>query len=236
MTTVCSHQPSLFPWIGYWNKVAVCDKLIMTCAVKMDYGGFQNRVGLNDTWLTVPVAAGSKHALLLDVRIVPGCLDKVFKTILNTLGGKKWPHADVVGDIVEQTRRGLGGSDYLVDLNISAFHAVNKALGARCVAVFDETMPRNDMSKTARLAERVKRLTPEATRYMGGGGMAAYIKSGQWPTNIEVFVQHPKVPLDKGTILQLIAQVDAPLEVVRDAFSWEPLDGHEDVGDSAALG
>ena len=100
---VCSHQPSFFPWIGYWNKVAHSDRIIMSCAVKFDYGGYQNRVPFNGTWLTVPVEGEAKHKLVRDVRFHPEGLKKTVLTIRQQLGGKRWPGRDRVHAILDRT-------------------------------------------------------------------------------------------------------------------------------------
>jgi hypothetical protein len=164
---VTSHQPSFFPWAGYWNKAAHADKIIMSCGVKFDYGGYQNRVPFDRTWLTVPVEGDAKHKLLRDVRFHRAGLERTVKTIRQQLGGKKWPGAGDVHDVVDSTLAELGASTFLVDLNLAAFSAVRRALGLTTEPVVDAQAPDERLSKCARLVERIARLTPGGDRLSG---------------------------------------------------------------------
>jgi WbqC-like protein family len=216
---VCSHQPSFFPWVGYWNKVAHCDEIIMSCAVKLDYGGYQNRVPFNGAWLTVPVVGESKHRLLRDVRFHPAGLEKVERTIRQQLGSKKWPGAGAVNAILDKTLADLGVSTFLVDLNLAAFFAVRDHFGLATKARIDQPGPDERLSKCGRLVERVRRLTPAATVYLAGSGFPAYFEPSVWPAGLELRVQILPEGLYSGTVLQLIAR-GASLHEVMGACSW----------------
>lgn len=231
---VCSHQPSFFPWVGYWSKVAASDVLIMTSAVKMDYGGYQNRVPFNGSWLTVPVEGGAKHKDLIDVRFDRAGLDKTLFTIRQQLGGKRWPGRDAIHAILDQTLWLLGNFDFLCDLNQAAFFAVRDHLGIKTDVKLDQRRPDPRLSKCERLVQRVRRLTPSATTYLAGRGFLGYYEKDNWPSEIALRTQNPSEGLYTGTILQLIARDEASLHEVRGACSWEPV--NEDRRDLAPLG
>ena len=217
---VCSHQPSFFPWTGYWNKVALCDQIIMNCAVKFDYGGYQNRVPFNGSWLTVPVEGDAKHKLVRDVRFFPEGLAKTVKTIRQQLGGKRWPGRHAINAILDRTLAETGDSTFLADLNIAAFRAVAAHFRIKTQPVFDEQEPDERLAKCGRLVERIQRLTPKAQVYLAGAGFPTYFDEAAWPDELELKVQILPEGLYNGTIMQLIA-IDAALQEVVAACPWK---------------
>lgn len=56
---VAIHQPNLFPWLGFFSKMACCDLFILLDTVPFTKNGYQNRVQLKGScgaqWLTLPV-------------------------------------------------------------------------------------------------------------------------------------------------------------------------------------
>ena len=235
---ICSHQPSFFPWIGYWNKVARSDLLIVSAGVKMDYGGYQNRVQMNGTWWTAPVRKGSKHLPIKDVRFDPEGWEKALHTARQALGGKRRRNGALVLEILDDTVARLGTSDFLLDLNMAAFDAVSVALGLSVRVVVDEIEPDPDAGKTERLLTRVMRHAQPGDTYLAGAGLLDYLSPAHWHCRLKLEVQgRPDDAVDSGTVLQLIACDQTPLETINAAFCWRPMDVRQDhSGDRPAFG
>ncbi|QQE75515.1 WbqC family protein [Brevibacillus composti] len=71
---VAIHQPNLFPWLGFFDKMARADLFILLDHVQFTRRGYQNRVQLKGPqglqWLTVPVKSkGLYQQLTCDVEI-----------------------------------------------------------------------------------------------------------------------------------------------------------------------
>jgi hypothetical protein len=233
---ISSHQPSFFPWAGYWNKVANSDLVIISAGVKLDYGGYQNRVGMAGTWWTIPVRKGAKDLPIKDVRFDRAALPRVMKTGLQAFGGKRWRNAELVRAILADTEAELGSSDLLLDLNMAAFSAVAAALGIRVSVHVDLNEPPAQLSKTERL---VSRLAPHAERgdvYLSGNGSLDYLDEAQWPDWLGLMAQHRMNNVDSGTVLQLIAIAEEPLDTIEKSFAWREVNVSEHTGHRAALG
>lgn len=236
---VCSHQPSFFPWAGFWHKVASSDVVIFSCGVKMDYGGFQNRVQLDGSWWTLPVPKAAKHLPLMDVRFDRALLPKVLHQARHALCGKRWPHRDTVEAILQDTVARLGDSNFLLDLNHAAFEAVADALGLYGqTVILDFGQPDSDLGKTENLLARIRRHVGPDSVYLAGPGARAYLDHDIWPETMGLKFQECTKPVDSGTVLQLISREGDALGVLSDAFTWRDARaaGKNVFGDSAALG
>jgi hypothetical protein len=59
MRRVAIHQPNLFPWLGFFDKMRMADVFVLLDIVPFDRGSYQNRVRIGThsgpRWLTIPV-------------------------------------------------------------------------------------------------------------------------------------------------------------------------------------
>jgi hypothetical protein len=72
--TVTIHQPNLFPWLGFFDKMSQADIFILLDTVQYTKQGLENRVRINginhSQWLTIPVINKGRYQQLTgDVEI-----------------------------------------------------------------------------------------------------------------------------------------------------------------------
>lgn len=67
---VTIHQPNFLPWLGFFDKVASADLLVVLDSVAFERRGFQNRVQLKGPsgprWLTAPVESAGRYGERID--------------------------------------------------------------------------------------------------------------------------------------------------------------------------
>lgn len=225
ITRVSSHQPSFFPWAGFWNKFARSDVHIMSCGVQFAYGDFQNRVKILDFMATLPVEKDAKHKLLKDVQFKPEALPKVLHSIRQALTGKKWPGRRHVEELMTASASWAESSTSLCWLNsVNTVHAARLIGLESCRVVRDMEVSPEGRSKTDRLIARVRRHVPEGRiQYLAGSGALGYIEVDRLPPDFEFLVQRPKEGAPPQSILQLIAQNDVASAMSDRWFEWTPI-------------
>jgi hypothetical protein len=70
---VAIHQPTFFPWLGYFDRMAASDLFVILDHVQFERRNYQNRtlIRLEDEsrWLTVPVVQLSQKEKIIDKRV-----------------------------------------------------------------------------------------------------------------------------------------------------------------------
>lgn len=224
MIRVSSHQPSFFPWAGYWSKVQASDLLIMSAGVKFDYAGYQNRVQIDEFWWTLPVEGDAKNKLIKDVRFKKDGLGKVMRTARQQFCSKKNSFRDRVELILDRVTEAVQDTDSLLVFNVAAFEAVHEVLGLSTKWVVDLEPPTETLSKTDRLVERITRFVPEGpVDYLAGAGAVDYINAKAIPDRIGISIQRVREGSWPGTILKALSQQKSPLALLESASDFDRL-------------
>jgi len=70
---VSGHQPHYLPWLGFFDKMLLCDVFIIEDNVQFEEQGFQNRTRIKTSngarWLTVPIKHVGKSVPINEVTI-----------------------------------------------------------------------------------------------------------------------------------------------------------------------
>lgn len=129
---VTIHQPNFLPWLGFFDKVARADLLIVLDNVAFERRGFQNRVRLKSPsgprWLTAPVVSAGHYGERIDEVRLDGGLAWARRHLLTL---ETWyrgapgyaEHAPLLGDLY------AGRPERLVDFSVPAIARLAAALG-----------------------------------------------------------------------------------------------------------
>lgn len=118
---VTIHQPEFAPWLGFFHKVRLADKLVLLDDVQFRKNYFQNRNRLLSpqgmVWITVPVRRTGLQTRINQVEIAendPRWRQRILKTIQQNY--RQARYFESVFDAVEELLRRTG--QYLVSINI----------------------------------------------------------------------------------------------------------------------
>ncbi len=172
---VAIHQPNLFPWLGFFDKLAHADVFILMDNVQFTKRWFQNRVQVNGPngaqWLTVPVKTKGRYdQLTRDVEINDEFSWK--KEHLKTFATiyKRSPGFPKIMPQLEQLYQ--QSFHKLVDLTIPGIKLMKKELGIRTELVLASDLPVSG-SRSQLLCDMV--LAIGGTTYLSGPSGKKYL-------------------------------------------------------------
>lgn len=173
---VAIHQPNFFPWMGYFNKVARCDRFVFLDNVQIPRtgaGSWVNRVRLliggGPKWFTLPVSkSGAFHAINQTVVVAdPVQRAKLVNSI--RMNYRRAPHFDEIFPLVDRLLNDPDSN--LAAFNMKAIVAISELLGfsgTRFVRASD--LPSSGEMSTDRLVRLVQEVG--GTAYLYGEGAA----------------------------------------------------------------
>ena len=174
---VAIHQPNFFPWLGYFAKIATCDKFVILDNVQLPKTGgtWSNRVkimiGGEAKWLTAPIVR-NYHGVRNINEVEFDCRIKWRDKILKTLDAnyRKCPFfvetMDMVGSLIEYP------DNNMASYNIHLILSIAQAIGVeREKFVLSSSFP-SDLSSNDLLVHLTRACG--GIIYMCGGGADSY--------------------------------------------------------------
>lgn len=174
---VAIHQPTFFPWLGYFNKIARCDQFVVLDTVQFPKKGgtWSNRVKLllngQAGWVTMPVDRnyhGVRSYAEMGIDNDTSWRDKLVQTIRTNYGATTH-FAEVFPAIEELIRNPTTG---LTDYNLSAILYLAKALGVDTGRIVLASEIEATGTGTDLLISITKGVN--GTAYLCGGGASGY--------------------------------------------------------------
>lgn len=140
---VSIQQPEHLPWVGFFNKMAQCDKFVLLDDVQFKKNYFENRNKIKTVngivWLTVPVKLRGKFGQkTCDVEIAddPRWKKKYYKTLEQTYC--KAPHWQDVYDNVWPVLE--GDKKKLLDINLGLIDNISRYLDIQTECVSSSSL------------------------------------------------------------------------------------------------
>jgi WbqC-like protein len=173
---VAIHQPNFFPWLGYFNKIALADVFVILDDVQFQKTGgtWSNRVKMmvrgKPDWVTMPVNR-SHHGvrLIREMTSVPTrWRNDVLRTVESSYASSA--HFFEVFPILSELIR--TPADRLVDYNVTAVLALTERLRFDSKKFVLASSLGGYGTATDRLVSLVKAV--DGTLYLAGGGSSGY--------------------------------------------------------------
>lgn len=180
--TICAiHQPNFFPWIPYFDKIALADIFIFLDAVAYpksgnSMGSWCNRVKISmheqDIWFSCPIVREPGTQLIKDVRINHNLLnvEKILKTFKFAYG-KKENYETIKEAILSLFLN--NDRELLVDLNIHVIKKISRLLGLKTTFIRQSELDLSYLTSNEMLIDLCSQV--KANEYLCGSGAKNYM-------------------------------------------------------------
>lgn len=171
------------PWVKKLRQVEVFLSTPSLTFTKHD--SYSHRVLFGEHWLTVPTQKCSPSTPLSEVRIVPGEVPKLAKSITNTIG-KRYAHREQIDPFVQLIAQSQ--HTHLYPLVVDLLGLVLKKTGTK---LMEYVYPHEGVeNKTDRLIQRLQYVQLKLNRpveYVCGEGTARYLELSRFPFPVHVY-------------------------------------------------
>ena len=178
---IAEHQPSLFPWAGWWVKFLEADRFLVLTGVRFAADSADHRFKLGGKWATLAVPKAEKKGLYRDATFDPACLDKIASRIEQFAKGTTY--AARLTHVASRLRQHETNSmpELIADMRTLVLEMLERD-GPKIVTVSE---PGDfSLTKTQRNVARVQANTPkpdEPLWYLSGSGGRDYLEETELP-------------------------------------------------------
>lgn len=218
---VAGHQADLFPYSGFWFKMAHADVFDLKIYDQFQARGYQRRVLMRGTWASVPVIGDPRRCRIRDVRIDPDLARMTLRDhVLGRYRGSR--HWDRYGpEVLRMLDESC--SDLLWHLNLTLILGIRDLLGITTpVAISPAPSGRGSAGLVSMLGSY------GATTYLSGTGGRSYMGDCREFAEAGIRVvwsDHRAQTSD--SVLTLLMDHDDPMEAILATSATAPQ--HEEV-------
>ncbi len=214
------HQPELFPYIGYIQKLSYVNKFVFLDDVCFEKNNFQNRnkiiINNSPKWLTIPIHF-SNGQIIKDIKVVDNLwkdkMIKTFKLAYKKANFFEFAYETLIKYIYEVH------SEYLIDYTMSWISFLIDYLDIETQIFFSSDLNINS-KKTYRLIDISRAVGAKC--YISGLGAKDYLNEKLF-TDIKLEYFQPKVieykQFSSRVFLNNMSSLDIISNVDRDQFS-----------------
>ena len=165
---VAGHQPDLFPYTGFWFKMAHADIFDLSVHDQFQSRGYQRRVMMRGQWASVPLSQTHRQGPIVDLRVTPEAGGHLWDVIRGRyVSSRFWAARQ---EMVHEWLEKAFVDDRLWVVNTSLIASVAEYLSIDTPLVPAEPQ---ELTGAARVAERVARLGGNVC--LSGTGGRAYM-------------------------------------------------------------
>jgi hypothetical protein len=214
---VCGiHQPTFFPWLGYFDKIKRSDIFVFLDQVDYQKSGgsmssWCNRVKINiggkALWISCPVIREHGKQIIQSVKIdnkrqwradLLNVIESNYKKSINFEGGLK-----LIKNLLDKE------TESIADFNIHVIENLARKLGCQTTFIRQSSLPSIHETATDRLIAICKETG--ADTYLCGAGSGSYLDEGAFEKNsIELIYQNfiPKPYGNTSTFIPGLSVID----------------------------
>ena len=171
------HQPGYMPWLGFFDKLARCDKFVVYDDVQFEKGGFHNRNRIRTEdgwgWLTVPIV--HNHVQMIKDILISGdrWSGNHIKNIAHNY--RNAPYFEEFMPRIEEAISASSDREPLIELDMRLTEALAEILGIKVKVVRSSELPyhQEGEGKNEKIVAMCKHAG--ADTYLSGQGGRGYI-------------------------------------------------------------
>jgi len=172
---VAIHQPNYFPWLGFFDKIAVADAFIFLDDVQFSKNSYTNRVQIlgdgKPKWITVPVSYKFGNQIRSVHPGSEGWIRSHLDKIRASYGSA--PAFSETWDWVQSAFHGVSMDADIASTNRTLVEAIALHLGLECQFTAASEQALTGLVGDDRIISLVQGIDPKAT-YLSGSGGANY--------------------------------------------------------------
>lgn len=177
---LAAHQPDLFPWTGFWHKVAKADVFDVAIWDQINWRGYTHRVLMRGSWSTLAVRDRSSGTRIADVRLDQYAADQLYRDVKGRYqGSPNWEeHGPMVLQWLDESR-----AELLWQFNLALLLHVRDFLGLKTpLAVAGQPQGDSAMEKLLWLCDNYGGSPADDLAYLAGSGGRSYM--GERPEQV----------------------------------------------------